>query len=127
MKKLTFNTTINNRNYNFFATWTNDHKITSIFSSNIDGIYNGEISLYGSQASNFLYCLNKLDIKKLGNKHQSKENKPEDCVLTFNDNNVLTQNKWNLYTFPKDVDYLYTAIALCDAKFINIFKKQLFM
>lgn len=46
MKKLTFNTTINNRNYNFFATWTNDHKITSIFSSNIDGIYNGEISLY---------------------------------------------------------------------------------
>lgn len=123
MKKLTFNTTINNRNYNFFATWSNNHKITSIFSSNIDGIYNGEISLYGSQASNFLYCLNRIDIKKLGNKHQSNNSNTNDCVLTFNDNNVLTQNKWNMYTFPKDVDYLYTAIALCDAKFLNIFKK----
>lgn len=123
MKKLTFNTTINNRNYNFFATWSSNHKITSVFSSNIDGTYDGEISLYDSQASNFLYCLEKLDIKKLGNKHQSKDNLENDCILTFNDNNELTQNKWNMYTFPKNVDYLYTAIALCDAKFLNVFKR----
>lgn len=124
MKKLTFNTTINAKSYSFYASWDNNSKITTMFSSTIDGNYNGQISLYGKQANNFLYCLDHINIANIGNKHQSKQSNNEDCILTYHDdNNVLIQNKWNMYTFPNNVDYLYTAIALCDTKFLNIFKR----
>lgn len=123
MKKLIFNTTINSKSYSFYATWDNDSKITTMFSSTIDGNYDGQLSLYGKQANNFLYCLDQINITNIGNKHQSKQNNIEDCILTYHDD-VLIQNKWNMYTFPHNVDYLYTAIALCDTKFLNIFKKR---
>lgn len=125
MNNITFNCRFKDRIYNFYAKWENSNKITSIFSSNVDGVYNGQINLLGKQANNFVYCLKKIDLLNLGNKHQIKDS-DEDCILTFNDEKGLRQNKWNMYTFPKDVDYLYTAIALCDNKFLNIFKKERF-
>ena len=125
MKKITFNARIANKNYNFYASWDSNKKVKSIFSSNVNGIYTGEINLFGKQAYNFINCLEKLNTKTLSNKHLSRNENNEDCFLTFNNDDVLTQNKWNMYTFPKDVDYLYTAIALCDTKFLDIFKKRI--
>lgn len=123
MKKITFNCKINNKNYNFYASWENNNKVKSIFSSNINGLYNGEINLFGRQANNFIYCLNKANLPSLTYKHNVSSFN-NDCFLTINDDNVLTQNKWKMTSFPNNVDYLYTAIALCDSKFLNIFRKQ---
>lgn len=121
MKKLTFNTTINTKSYNFYATWVNNTKITTVFYNTIDGSYNGRINLYGKKANSFLYCLDHINIANIGNRHQYSNS--EDCILTYHDDNVSIQNKWNMYTFPLNVDYLYTAIALCDTRFLNTFKK----
>lgn len=124
MKKVTFNLRLNNKNYSFYAVWNNEKKVKSIFSSNFNGSYNGEINLFGKHAINFIDCLNKADLSSIGNKHEAIRNYNNDCILTYNDENKLSQNKWDMYTFPKNVDYLYTAIALCDSKFLNIFKRQ---
>lgn len=123
MKKIVFNCCINNKNYNFYASWDNNYRVKSMFSSNIDGSYNGEINLFGKQANNFVYCLNKIDTSKITNKHTKNL---DNCYLTINDDKTLVQNKWDLHSFPNNIDYLYTAIALCDSKFLNIFKKEAF-
>lgn len=121
MKTLTFITKIHNKTYNFYAYWENTNKVITKFSNSIFSDYTGSISLYGKDANNFLYCLDQINIGSFGNKHES--NKDSDCLLTYNDDHLLTSNNWSMFTFPKNVDYLYTAIALCDNKFLNIFKK----